>query len=180
MKLGMKKDFPVAEVRRFLEPAPIVLVSSLWKDKTNIMAMGWYTVMEFTPSLIGAVISNQNHSFEMIKKSKECVINIPTQTIAKKVVGIGNCTGAKVDKFEKFKLTPVKAAKVKAPLIQECFANFECKIVDAKLIDKYNFFIFKVVKAHVAATPKYPATIHYRGDSIFMLSGKNIKIPSKK
>jgi flavin reductase (DIM6/NTAB) family NADH-FMN oxidoreductase RutF len=174
-----KKDFPVSEIRRFLEPGPVVLVSSAWKGKANIMTMGWHTVMEFSPSLVGCIISNQNHSFEMIRKSKECVINIPTQDMAKKVVGIGNCSGSEVDKFEEFKLTAAAASKVHAPLIRECYSNFECKIHDAKLVNRYNFFIFEVVKAHVAISPKYPKTLHFRGDGVFMLSGRSIKLPSK-
>ena len=174
-----KRDFPVSEIRRFLEPGPVVLVSSAWKGKRNIMTMGWHTVMEFTPSLIGCIISDQNHSFEMIKKSKECVINIPTQEMAKKVVGIGNCSGSEIDKFKKFKLTAISAAKVGAPLIQECYASFECKIFDATLVTRYNFFIFEVLKAHVAISPKYPRTLHFRGDGVFMLSGRSIKLASK-
>src|ERR1700723_380741 len=104
MKTYSKKDFPVSNVRQLLEPGPVVLVSSAWKGRTNIMTMGWHTVMEFSPSLIGCIISSQNHSFEMIKKSRECVFNIPTQNMARQVVGIGNCSGAEVDKFAKFKL----------------------------------------------------------------------------
>src|SRR5689334_2045268 len=125
MKTYIKKNFPVQNIRRFLEPGPVVLVSSAWKGKNNIMTMGWHTVMEFSPSLIGCVISSENHSFNMIKKSNECVINIPTQDMAKKVVGIGNCTGSEIDKFDKFKLTAIPSTKVNAPLIQECYANFE-------------------------------------------------------
>src|ERR1700674_2907690 len=53
-----KIDFPVAKVRRYLDPGPIVLVSSAWKGETNIMTMGWHTVMEFEPSLIGCMISS--------------------------------------------------------------------------------------------------------------------------
>jgi len=174
-----KKDFPVSEIRRFLEPGPVVLVSSAWNGKANIMTMGWHTVMEFSPSLIGCIISNRNRSFEMIRNSKECVINVPTRDMARKVVGIGNCSGSEVDKFKRFKLTAIPASKVHAPLIQECYANFECKIFDAGLVDRYNFFIFEVVKAHVTAWPKYPSTLHYRGDGVFMLSGRNIKLPSK-
>jgi flavin reductase (DIM6/NTAB) family NADH-FMN oxidoreductase RutF len=174
-----KRDFPVSEIRRFLEPGPVVLVSSAWKRRQNIMTMGWHTVMEFSPSLIGCIISNQNHSFEMIKKSKECVINIPTQEMAKKVVGIGNCSGSEIDKFKKFELTAIPATKVDAPLIQECYASFECKISDSQLVNRYNFFIFEVFKAHVAISPKYPRTLHFRGDGVFMLSGRSIKLPSK-
>ena len=65
------------------------------------------------------------------------------------------------------------AAKVEAPLIAECYANFECKLVDASLINKYSLFVLEVVKAHVATSPKYPRTIHYRGDGVFMVSGAN-------
>ena len=167
-----KADFPVAKVRRYLEPGPIVLVSSAWRGERNIMTMGWHTVMEFTPSLVGCIIAGGNHSFELIRRSKECVINVPTTALTGAVVGIGNCSGAEVDKFEKFRLTAAPAQKVKAPLIAECHANFECKLKDETLVERYNFFIFEVVKAHVARRPKYPQTLHYTGDGIFMVSGK--------
>lgn len=174
MRTFTKRDFAVSNIRRFLEPGPIVLVSSAWKGETNIMTMGWHTVMEFTPSLVGCMISSGNHSFGLIKASKQCVINIPAYDLAKQVVGIGNCSGADVDKFAKFKLTAVEADRVEAPLIKECYANFECKVVDASLLDKYSFFIMEVVKARAAISPKVPRTIHYRGDGQFMVSGREV------
>lgn len=174
MKNYAKKDFPVSDVRRFLEPGPIVLVSSAWKGKSNIMTMGWHMIMEFEPSLVGCYIWNANHSFNMIRKSKECVINIPTLEIAPVVVGIGNCSGQDVNKFEMFNLTPQLGEKVNAPLIKQCYANFECKLIDSSLINKYSLFILEVVKAHVAGSPKFPKTIHYRGDGLFMVSGPTV------
>jgi flavin reductase (DIM6/NTAB) family NADH-FMN oxidoreductase RutF len=168
-----KKDFPVSNVRRFLEPGPIVLVSSAHKSETNIMTMGWHMIMEFQPSLIGCYIWTQNHSFEMIRKSKQCVINIPTEDIAAKVVKVGNSSGRNIDKFVEFGLTAKPATEVRAPLIDECYANFECRLVDSSLIRKYSLFVFELVKAHVATAPKYPKTIHYRGDGEFMISGAN-------
>ncbi len=174
MKTYKKRDLAVDKVRRFLEPGPIVLVSSKYKDEINIMTMGWHMVMEFSPSLIGCFIWNQNYSHDLIRKSKECVINIPTADMLNTVIGIGNCDGDEVDKFSEFKLTPIKGNKVKAPLIKECYANIECKLVDSSLINKYSLFIFKVVKAHAATKPKYPQTVHYRGDGVFMISGRNV------
>jgi flavin reductase (DIM6/NTAB) family NADH-FMN oxidoreductase RutF len=173
MKAYEKKDFPVAKIRRFLEPGPIVLVSSAYRGQTNIMTMGWHMVMELEPSLVGCYIWSENYSFEMIRKSKECVINIPTTTLATKVVGIGNSSGRDIDKFKEFGLSGVSASQVKAPLIGECYANFECRLVDASLIKKYSLFILEVVKAHVARSPTYPKTMHYRGDGVFMISGTN-------
>jgi flavin reductase (DIM6/NTAB) family NADH-FMN oxidoreductase RutF len=173
MSTFTKKDYPTSQVRRFLEPGPIVLVSSAWKGKTNIMTMGWHMIMEFEPSLVGCYIWSENHSFDMIRKSKECVINVPAVDIGAKVVGIGNSSGRDVDKFEEFELTAMPGDKVKAPLIGECFANLECKLVDRSLIRKYSLFVLEVVKAHVATSPAYPRTMHYRGDGVFMISGEN-------
>jgi flavin reductase (DIM6/NTAB) family NADH-FMN oxidoreductase RutF len=175
MKNYTKKDFPVSDVRRFLEPGPIVLVSSAWKGEENIMTMGWHMIMEFVPSLIGCYIWSENHSCNMIRKSKECVINIPTVEIAATVAEIGNCSGRDVNKFKQFNLTALPGEKVSAPLIKECYANFECKLIDASLIRKYSLFIFEVQKAHVAISPRFPKTIHYRGDGLFMLSGPTVK-----
>ena len=70
------------------------------------------------------------------------------------------------------------AAKVKAPLIAECFASFECRLIDTSLIRKYSLFVFEVVKAHVATAvkggPRYPTTVHYRGDGVFMIGGRSV------
>jgi flavin reductase (DIM6/NTAB) family NADH-FMN oxidoreductase RutF len=167
-----KIDLPVSTIRRYLEPGPIVLVSSAWQGETNIMTMGWHTVMEFVPSLVGCVIAAGNHSFELVRRSGECVINVPTTALTDEVVGIGNTTGASIDKFERFKLTADPAERVAAPLIRECHTNLECKLADGSLIERYNFFIFEVVKAHVATAPKYPETLHYTGDGVFMISGR--------
>ncbi|TBW40101.1 flavin reductase family protein [Siculibacillus lacustris] len=167
----VKHDFPPSRVRRFLEPGPIVLVSSRWQGKTNIMTLGWHTVLEFTPSLVGLMISAGNHSFHMIRASRECVINLPTTELVDTVVGIGNCSGAQVDKFATFGLTAEPADAVGAPLIAECHAAFECRLFDDLMVDRYNFFVFEVVKAHVAAKPEHPETLHYTGDGVFLRSG---------
>jgi len=169
-----KTDLPVALARRYLEPGPIVLVSSAAEGRTNIMTMGWHTVMEFTPSLVGCVIAAGNHSFGMIRRSGECVINLPTTALTNAVVDIGNTTGARIDKFAANGLTPEPARRVSAPLIRECHAHFECRLADDSLVARYNFFIFEVVAAQVASSPKHPETLHYTGDGVFMVSGRII------
>ena len=133
-KLPKKRDFPVSQVRRYLEPGPIVLVSSHHEGATNIMTLGWHTILEFSPSLVGLMISSGNHSHEMIRASGECVINLPTTAMTDTVVGIGNTTGAQVDKFSRFDLTAQEANEVDAPMIGECHASFECRLHDLSLI----------------------------------------------
>jgi flavin reductase (DIM6/NTAB) family NADH-FMN oxidoreductase RutF len=171
-----KKDFPVSGIRRFLEPGPIVLVSSRAGGRNNVMTMGWQTVIEFSPSLVTCLISSGNHSHRMIRDSGECVINVPELPIAATVAKIGNCSGANVDKLARFKLTTDKAEEVDAPLIRECYANLECRLHDDALVDKYDLFIFEVVKAHAPTRPKYPKTIHYRGEGRFMVSGRPLDL----
>ena len=174
MKRYIKKNFPVTKVRRFLEPGPVVMVSSSHKGDRNIMTMGWHMILGDAPSLVGCFIWDQNYSRELIRRSRQCVINVPTYDMADEVIGVGNTHGPRVDKFKEFGLTAVEAEQVDAPLIAECYANFECELVDASLIRKYSLFVFEVVKAHVATSPKYPRTMHYRGDGVFMVSGRNV------
>ena len=172
MRTYTKRNFPVTKVRRFLEPGPIVLVSSAYKGERNIMTLGWHMMLEH--DRIGCFIWYQNHSFSLIRRSKQCVINVPTVDLIDAVIGIGNMHGPKPDKFDEFGLTPLPASRVNAPLINECYANFECRLIDSSLINRYSLFVFKVVKAHVATSPQYPKTVHYRGDGVFMISGPSV------
>jgi flavin reductase (DIM6/NTAB) family NADH-FMN oxidoreductase RutF len=123
---------------------------------------------------VGCFIWDQNDSHEMVRRSKECVINVPTVDLVRVVIGIGNSHGSEIDKFEQFGLTAVEATKVGAPLIAECHASFECKLVDTSAVKRLSLFVFEVVKAHVATSPRYPTTVHYRGDGVFMVSGRNV------
>ena len=179
MKAYRKTDYPLVNIRRHLETGPIVLVSAKWKDQTNIMTMGWHMMLQFSPARFGCYIWDGNHSLAMIRKAKECVINIPTVDLVEHVVGIGNSTGGKLDKFKEFGLTAVAADKVSAPLIKECYANFECRLADAGLIRSYGLFVWDVVKAHVASSPKNPRTLHYRGQGEFMVAGRSISRKEK-
>ncbi|MDD5470983.1 MAG: flavin reductase family protein [Sideroxydans sp.] len=174
-----KKNFPLPNVYRLLEPGPVVLVTTAHKGKANIMTMSWLTMMEFVPPLVGCVISGRNYSFEALTRNGECVLNIPTVELAKQVVKVGNCTGSKLDKFNKFKLTPSPASKVAPPLIAECFANLECKVVDRRMVNKYNFFVLEVVKAWIDPARKEPRTLHHQGKGVFVVDGDRIKLPSR-
>jgi flavin reductase (DIM6/NTAB) family NADH-FMN oxidoreductase RutF len=168
----------LSEVYRLLEPGPVVLVTTARAGRANVMPMSWHLMMEFVPPLVGCVISNRNYSFETLKRTRECVINIPTVELAEKVVACGNASGERVDKFKAFGLTSVAAACVRAPLISECYASLECRVVDGKLAAKYNFFVLEVVKAWIDPTKKHPRTIHHQGEGVFMVAGRTIHLPS--
>ena len=175
-----KRSLPLSQVYRLLEPGPVVLLATAQKKgRANVMAMSWHTMLEFEPPLVGCVVSDRNHSFAALKATRECVVAIPTIEIAREVVGCGNTSGRSVDKFARFGLTPVAASRVAAPLIDECYANLECRVVDTRFVAKYCFFVLEVVQAWIDRTHKDPRTIHHRGMGSFMVAGPTIRLPSK-
>ena len=178
--MARKREFPLAQVYGLLEPGPVVLVTTIRAGRANIMPMSWHTLMEFVPPLVGCVVSNRNYTFEVLRATGECVLNVPTVELAKQVVGCGNTSGRSVDKFKIFRLTPAAGVVVKAPLIAECYVSLECKVVDRKLVARYNFFILEVVKAWIDPRQKRPRTIHHQGEGVFLISGRTIKLPSPK
>lgn len=174
-----KRSLPLARVYRLLEPGPVVLLTTARKGRPNVMTMSWHTMLEFEPPLVGCVVSNRNFSFDNLRKTRECVINIPTVELATQTVRVGNCSGKARDKFAAFGLTRAPAARVAAPLIEQCYANLECKVADTRMVEKYNFFVLEVVKAWIDPARKNPRTIHHRGMGVFMVAGRTIRLPSR-
>lgn len=174
-----KQSFPLSEVYGLLEPGPVVMLTTAHDDQQNVMTMSWHTMIEFEPALVGCVVSNRDYSFGMLQASGECVINIPTVEIAEKVVGCGNTSGADTDKFEMFGLTRKPAAKVGAPLIEECYANLECKVFDTGMVEKYGLFVLEVIQAWVDTAVENPRTLHHFGNGNFIVASERIKLESK-
>ncbi len=174
-----RKSCPLSKVYGLLEPGPVVLVTTAHQGRRSIMTLSWHTMLEFEPPLVGCVVSDRNHSFELLKASKECVINIPTVELADKVVGCGNTSGAKTDKFKRFGFTPLPAKHVGAPLIKECYANLECRVVDTTMVSKYSLFVLEVIQAWIDPAVKDPRTLHHRGHGKFMIAGETIKLKSR-
>jgi flavin reductase (DIM6/NTAB) family NADH-FMN oxidoreductase RutF len=165
------ETFPLNKAFTFLEPGPVILVSTACGDDFNIMTLSWTMVLDFTPRF-AFMTGAWNYSCKALLENKECVIAIPTVDMAETVVSIGACSGAEVNKFEKFKLTPLKAKLVGAPLIKECYANIECKIVD--YIEKYGIFILDAVTAWIDDKHKEKRFFHAIGDGGFIVDGEKI------
>lgn len=171
-------EFPLSRAFQFMEPGPVVLVTTAHKGRANVMTMSWHLVLDFTP-LIGCIIGPWDFSFTALRKTKECVLAIPTVDMARKVVEIGNCSGQEVDKFAAFKLTPLPAKKVAAPLVAECLANLECRVADTRMVNKYSMFILEVVQAWVDPDRKERRTLHHNGDGTFVVDGRTIDLKKK-
>jgi flavin reductase (DIM6/NTAB) family NADH-FMN oxidoreductase RutF len=173
------RSFPLSRVYQLLEPGPVVMVTTFHRGRSNVMTMSWHTMMDFEPPLVGCVIGSAGFTFERLRRSKQCVIAVPTVEMASRVVGVGNCSGRDMDKFEKFGLKTRPASQVKAPLLPQCYANLECVVEDASWAGKYNFFVLRVLKAWVDPSRKNPRTLHHRGFGAFRVAGGTIKLPSK-
>jgi len=154
-----------------MESGPVVLVTTNDGKKNNIMTISWTMVLNFTP-IFAITTGPWNYSFGALRKTRECVISIPTVEMLDKVVGIGTCTGADTDKFTSFKLTPVKGKKVQAPLIKECLANIECHVVD--IVKRHNIVVLEGVTAYFDTSRKEKRTVHAVGDGTFIVDGRKL------
>ena len=154
-----------------LESGPVVLVTTHDGKKDNIMTISWTMVIDFTP-VFAIATGEWNHSFAALRKHRECVIAIPTVDLLDKVVGIGTCSGADTDKFARFKLTPVQGKLVKPPLIKECLANIECKVVD--IVKKHGIVMLEGVAAYIDTARGETRTVHAVGDGTFIVDGRRI------
>jgi len=164
-KLSLSRAFTL------MEPGPVVLVTTHDGNRANIMTISWTMVLDFTPAF--AICTGEwNYSYAALRKTRQCVIAIPTVDMLDKVVGIGTCSGADTDKFAKFKLTPVRGKRVKAPLIEECLANIECKVTD--IVGRHNIVVLDGVAAYVDSARKEKRTLHAVGDGTFIVDGRRL------
>lgn len=165
------KKMPLSQAFTLMEAGPVVLVTTSDGKKSNIMTLSWTMVVDFTPQF-AFTTGPWNHSYAALRKSKECVIAIPTVDLLDPVVGAGTCSGADTDKFEKFGLTPMKANLVRAPLIKECLANIECRVID--IIAKHNIVVLEGVAAYFDSARKEKRTLHAVGDGTFVVDGRKL------
>ena len=154
-----------------IESGPVVLVTTHDGTRDNVMTISWTMVLDFTP-VFAITTGKWNYSFAALRKNRECVIAIPTVDLLDKVIGIGTCSGANTDKFSKFKLSSVPAKLVRPPLIKECVANIECKVID--IVKKHNIVVLEAVAAYIDTARKETRTVHAVGDGTFIVDGCKI------
>lgn len=165
------KRMQLSKAFTLMEPGPVVFITTNDGEKNNIMTISWTMVVDFTP-IFALTTGPWNYSYTALRKSKECVIAIPTVDMIDQVVGMGTCSGADTDKFEKFGLTPVKGKHVRPPLIKECLANIECKVID--IVKKHNIVVLEGVAAYFDSSRKEQRTLHAVGDGTFVVDGRRL------
>ena len=173
------EELPLSGVYQIMEPGPVVFLTTAAKGQPNVMTMSWHMMVDFEPPLFACVMSDRNYTWTTVRRSGQCVIAIPTVELARTVVACGECSGRDVDKFQAFGLTPRKASVVEAPLIEECYANLECELSDARMASRYGMLIWEVKKAWVDRGRRNPRTIHHAGHGEFVADGRRLKLPSR-
>jgi flavin reductase (DIM6/NTAB) family NADH-FMN oxidoreductase RutF len=163
------KTLPLARAFTLLEPGPVVLVATSDGKKDNVMTVTWTMVLDFSASF-AVTTGPWNYSYAALKKTKECVLAVPAADMLDTVVGVGMCSGSNTDKFAKFGLTRLKAKHVRAPLIKECLANIECRVVD--VVERYNIVVLEGVAAYFDGSRKEKRMLHAVGDGTFVADGR--------
>lgn len=165
------RELELSKAFTLIEPGPVVLITTHDGAKANIMTISWTMVLDFIPQFAIAT-GAWNYSYAALRQQRECVIAIPGADLLDTVVGIGTCSGANTDKFAKFKLTPVQAGFVKPPLIDECLANIECKVID--IVERHNIVVLEGLAAYVDDERKERRMLHAVGDGTFIVDGHKL------
>lgn len=137
----------------FLYPIPVVMVSCGDMEKSNIITVAWTGIANTDPAMVYISVRKERHSYEIIKNTKEFVINLTNQKLVKATDWCGVKTGAKVDKFMEMHLTKEKSNFVKCPQIKESPVSVECQVVEEKDLGSHTMFLAKVVA--INADEKY-------------------------
>jgi flavin reductase (DIM6/NTAB) family NADH-FMN oxidoreductase RutF len=135
-------------------PLPVVLISCGAEESDyNILTIAWTGIICTNPAMCYISVRPERHSYSLIKKYGEYVINLTTRKLAHATDWCGVKSGRETDKFKEMNLTPVKAQKVKAPLILESPVNLECIVREIKQLGSHDMFISEIVA--INADKKY-------------------------
>ena len=132
-----------------LAPVPAVMVSCGDMEKSNVFTVAWTGIINSTPPKTYISVRPSRHSYGMIKESGEFVINLTPEALVRAGDSCGVLTGAKVDKFAKFKLTKEKGQEVSAPLIAESPLCLECRVTDIVPLGTHDMFIADIVAVDI-------------------------------
>lgn len=163
------KEVPIEKALTYIEPGPVVLVTTSDGRKNNVMTISWTMAIDFDQHIV-LTTGEWNYSFGTMMRTKECVVCIPPAQMIDKVIRIGTVSGVDTDKFSLFHLKALPAQTVQAPLLDGCIACLECKVTD--YIERYGFVVLKVMRVVENRDCTDQRMIHARGDGTFTADGE--------
>lgn len=145
MQEAMRRTLETHDALRLFNGGPLALVTTRWRDQTNVMPAGWVTPLSRTPPLVGVTVHPSRHTADMIRFSEEFALNIPGRDLINHSHYFGLVSGRDVGKIELARLHTFSASKINAPLLEGCVAYVECGLEDALPIGDHTLFVGRVV-----------------------------------
>jgi flavin reductase (DIM6/NTAB) family NADH-FMN oxidoreductase RutF len=132
-----------------LAPLPVVMASlGETPEEYNIITIAWTGIINSDPPMTYLSLRKSRHSHQLLLKTKDYVINLPSEDLAFAADFCGVRSGKDLNKFETQKLTPIPAEFVNAPMIKECPINIECRVVDVISYPSHDMFVSEILKVH--------------------------------
>lgn len=147
----MKQDWKPGTL---IYPLPAVMVSCGKEPaEYNIITVSWVGTLCTNPPMCYISVRPERHSYDILKRNMEFVINLTTKDLAFATDWCGVNSGKTHHKFEEMGLTAGKASVVNAPVIEESPLCIECRVKDVIGLGSHDMFIAEVV--NVRADEKY-------------------------
>lgn len=184
----MRTNIPLAKSWKLLNHGPVTLVTSASGGQINVMAASWAMPLDYDPPKVLLVLDSNAHSRKLVDASGEFGLQVPKRKIAAQTVAVGQTSGMECDKFARFGLKTFPAQKIAAPMLEDCVAWMECKVIpDAT--QRYDLFIAEVVACYVDdisfhdnqwdfGSDPMERTMHYISNGEFFATGERFRVPT--
>lgn len=129
-------------------PCVASVVTSHARGRDNAMAVAWNLPLSTDPPLFGVGISPKRFTHELILESGEFVVNFLPFDRTELIAAVAANSGRDVDKFQHFPLSPEPALKVKAPILRDAYAAYECRVVDHRPYGDHEWFVGEILMVH--------------------------------
>jgi flavin reductase (DIM6/NTAB) family NADH-FMN oxidoreductase RutF len=176
-----KVDVPLGSFSRLLHPYNAVLITASSKDKKNVMAAAWIMPVSADPPILATSIRPSRYTYKLIDESGLFAVNVPSFEQAKEVLLCGRESGRNLDKFKKANFTVEKGKVFDLPIIKECVAHIECKVINVFELGDHMVIAGQVGAAYVKKEifdnmyrlEKHSPLLHVGGD-VFTTTEKHM------
>lgn len=173
LKLGGEEENRI--ILRVFHPRPVVIVSCSSLDgRRNALTIAWSTPTSFNPPMVAVSISPKNYSYSIISESKEFAINVPSIEFLDDVYYLGSVSGREVNKLELRKIRVSKGKRINSPILEDCYANLECKVEKEIVTGDHTLFIGQVLAVYCSEDLFYEEVVDVKKYKPILHCGKNL------
>lgn len=147
----MRRSLEPGDALRLLNGGPVALVTTRWRNQSDVMPAIWTTPLSRRPPLVGVAVNPARHTHDMIRFAEQFALNFPARDLLNHTHYFGTVSGRDVSKLELSKLPVFSASKVDAPLIEGCIAYVECGLEDAIRLGDHTLFVGRVLVVQAEA-----------------------------